>query len=732
MRILIQLYLILLLVSLAAARNVEARRTEIKNVNIVPSGENLKVEVTLTGSVNPSVVIATNPDRLVLELPNTVTQAKQQHIAVNCDGVKDVRIGLKSAAPLLTRLVVDLDNARPYGLAVTGKTIALTILPEGATANNAEPNRPLIASSGIQGGADAIVVATPSPASTIKEVSPLRFRVKYVVEGMVYLAGGRKAGLEEGMALVVREGARNADQPGASAVAELRIISVAQTSAVAEVHAAKRVLRRGDWAYLSQEQTESLLANRNLPAASRHLAVVPFSASRPQNNVVREDGSTRAPSETNRIRGRIGFDYSGFSSRGSIVGTSNTIGLVARTDITGIGGTHWNLNGYWRGRITNKSRTEEETLQNVLNKTYTMQLTYDNPESKWVAGFGRLYLPWANSLDTIDGGYIGRRVADGVTTGVFLGSTPDPTSWHYNPNQQFGGSFVNFEGGSYDDLHYTSTAGVALSMLKWKLDRPFLFLENGLSYKRTVSVYHSFIVDAPQGVSTNGITPGAGVSRSYLTVHYQPHERIAFDFYHNYFRDVPTAATQLVGTGLVDKLLYQGISAGVRIEPVRHFFLYTTLGRSDKTGDARQTLNQLYGFSWDEIRHTGIRADFHYSKFDSSFGRGDYKVLTLSRHLGDQMMWDTQIGFQNLTSPFTVNTGSSHFFDTSMDVNLFRKSFLQSGYTVVRGSQMNYNQWYLSLGYRFDVKPEQKFLQHSNAPGAGATSAGTKISPPAN
>src|SRR5262249_45422961 len=161
----------------------------------------------------------------------------------------------------------------------------------------------------------------------------------------------------------------------------------------------------------------------------------------------------------------------------------------------------------------------------------------------------RLYLPWANSLDTIDGGYVGRRVADGVTAGVFVGSTPDPTSWHYNPNQQFGGSFVNLEGGSYDELHYTSTTGIAISMLKWKLDRPFLFLENGLSYKRTISVYHSFIVDAPQGVSTDGITPGAGVSRSYLTVHYQ-HERIAFDFYHNYFRDVPTAATLLVGTGL--------------------------------------------------------------------------------------------------------------------------------------------------------------------------------------
>jgi hypothetical protein len=96
-----------------------------------------------------------------------------------------------------------------------------------------------------------------------------------------------------------------------------------------------------------------------------------------------------------------------------------------------------------------------------------------------------------------------------------------------------------------------------------------------------------------------------------------------------------------------------------------------------------------------------MRADLHYSKFDSSFGRGDYALLTLSRHLGDRMMWDLQLGNQRLNSAFTTNT-TQHFVDTSFDMNLWGKSFIQSGYTVVRGDQMNYNQWYMSLGYRFD------------------------------
>jgi hypothetical protein len=409
------------------------------------------------------------------------------------------------------------------------------------------------------------------------------------------------------------------------------------------------------------------------------------------------------------VRARVGLDYSGVSSHGSTIGSGSQLGLSVRTDITRIGGSYWNLQGYWRGRITQRSRPGEETLRDVLNKTYTMQLDYDNPNSKWVAGIGRLYLPWANSLDTIDGGYFGRRVASGVTVGAFAGSTPDPTSWHYNPDRQIGGTFVNFEGGSYDSFRYTSTAGIALSGLKFDIDKPFVFFENGLYYKNTVSVYHSLIADAPQGLTTNGITPGPGISRSYLTVHYQPYRRVSFDFYHNYFRDVPTAATQLVGTGLVDKLLYQGFSVGARLEPIRHVFLYGTLGQSDKTGDEKRSLNSMGGITWDEIGRTGLRADFRYSKFDSSFASGDYKVLTLSRHLGDRMMWDAQVGSQNLVAGYTANR-RSFFVDSSLDMNLSSHTYLQSGYTVVRGAQASYNQWFMSLGYRFDARPEKKAL----------------------
>jgi hypothetical protein len=210
-------------------------------------------------------------------------------------------------------------------------------------------------------------------------------------------------------------------------------------------------------------------------------------------------------------------------------------------------------------------------------------------------------------------------------------------------------------------------------------------------------------VDDPQGVSTDGIKPGAGISRSYLTVGIQPRKWLSFEFFHNYFRDVPTAATALIGTGTVDKLLYQGFNGSVRIEPVKNFDVYATLGRSDKTGDATRSLNEMFGITLKDIAHTGIRADVHYSKFDSSFARGIYRILSLSRPLSNRVMWDLQLGSQSLDSSFTANQHSL-FVDSSFDTNLGTHLFLQSGYTIERGVQMNYNQWHLSLGYRLDRK----------------------------
>ena len=76
----------------------------------------------------------------------------------------------------------------------------------------------------------------------------------------------------------------------------------------------------------------------------------------------------------------------------------------------------------------------------------------------------------------------------------------------------------------------------------------------------------------------------------------------------------PTFDPSLVGTGLLDKYLFQGFSAGGRVEVLNQIWLSTNLGRSNGTGDANSSLNQMYGITFSRVPLIRLRADAHYAK----------------------------------------------------------------------------------------------------------------------
>ena len=300
----------------------------------------------------------------------------------------------------------------------------------------------------------------------------------------------------------------------------LVVSGVAESSAVTDIHTPKRPVKTGDLAYLSNSDTEALVAQRALSSTRQYPAVISFSGGDTLDEEAREEVPRPPLPSVNRARGRFGLDYVTTMTTGTTALTSSNLGFAFRGDITRIGGTYWNLSGYYRGRLTSQ-KSDVQTVQDLINHTYHLSMTYDNPNSSLVAGFGRLYLPWAASLDTIDGGYFGKRLTKGTTVGIFGGSTPDPTSWDYSPNRVIGGGFINFEGGEYSAWHYSSTSGAGISMINWTMNRPFAFFEDSVSYGRRFAVYEAAQIDSPAG---NPVTPapGLGLGRSFFTVRVQP------------------------------------------------------------------------------------------------------------------------------------------------------------------------------------------------------------------
>jgi hypothetical protein len=540
---------------------------------------------------------------------------------------------------------------------------------------------------------------------------PSVFHVKHTTSDTVYLDAGRNSGIKEGMLLsVVEAPAETAQGDGArfrgeAHVAELRVISVADSSSVCEIVSTAGEIKIGQVAFLTTDSLQERRAADTASEADQYPIVVSFTYGDPLDDEVRREQERQIIRETpvGRIRGRFGFDYGGTRESGGF--TSRQTGMIINADMTYLGGTYWNFTGYWRGNLNShtsgSSAQSSQTISDLINRTYHLSLTYDNPYSPTRIGFGRLFLPWAASLSTIDGGYIARRVSRFVTIGAFAGSTPDPTSWSYNPDQRIAGSFVNYERGDFNSVRFFSTAGLAVTSIQWKVARQFAFFENTFSWKRYLSFFNSLQADnARTSPLLNGGSNPTGVSQSYSSLHFQPVSHLTFGLNHNYFRNLPTFDPKLIGTGLLDKFLFQGFSGDVRVELPKRISVYASLGRSKASTDQKNSLNQGYGITFGKLLNTGLIADFHYSKFTSAFGDGRYESFSLSRSLTDSFRVQVLGGHQVFASTLSANN-ASNFINTITDWNIGPRYFLEGNLGWYSGTTLKYQQWSIVFGYRF-------------------------------
>jgi len=122
--------LAIVLVAGAQTPRSEAGNAALQKVTVNRGQGVVTVEMTTKGAVTPKVETLSSPDRLVIDLPNTVLATAGGRITVGSDGVKSVRMGTDAGA--MTRVVVDLERPAKYEL-VPGPGQKLTLKIGDAT-----------------------------------------------------------------------------------------------------------------------------------------------------------------------------------------------------------------------------------------------------------------------------------------------------------------------------------------------------------------------------------------------------------------------------------------------------------------------------------------------------------------------------------------------------------------------------------------------------------------------
>ncbi len=115
--------------------------SHIRNVSIVRSKEGLDVEITANGPIAATTMKLSSPDRVVVDIPNSILDGSKREIAVNGGSVKDVRVARYQNAPPSTRVVLDLLSAKDFEV-VPGTNKLVVKLREPVVAN---PKAPVVA-----------------------------------------------------------------------------------------------------------------------------------------------------------------------------------------------------------------------------------------------------------------------------------------------------------------------------------------------------------------------------------------------------------------------------------------------------------------------------------------------------------------------------------------------------------------------------------------------------------
>jgi type IV pilus assembly protein PilQ len=138
----------------------------VQKVDVMHAEDGISVEITSRGQVTPKLSSLASPARVLVTLPNTAAATVRNHISVDADGVKGVRIGEDGHVPPTTSIVIDLVQACPYELLPSsdGK-ITVKLHP---TAAKTEAKAAIVAPAKLTTSAAAVapaVVKTSTPAN---------------------------------------------------------------------------------------------------------------------------------------------------------------------------------------------------------------------------------------------------------------------------------------------------------------------------------------------------------------------------------------------------------------------------------------------------------------------------------------------------------------------------------------------------------------------------------------
>jgi len=144
----------------------------IRRVQVLPTRNQVEIEIEASDRMVPQTNILTGPDRLVVDFVNAAPGPQLRGQAVNRGEVKSLRVGLFSRNPPVTRIVLDLNGPQHYQVFPSGRTVILKVggSPGAETAGSTPASGAALGNASYPPQAAPVSAPAPPPAKPPLEV----------------------------------------------------------------------------------------------------------------------------------------------------------------------------------------------------------------------------------------------------------------------------------------------------------------------------------------------------------------------------------------------------------------------------------------------------------------------------------------------------------------------------------------------------------------------------------
>lgn len=120
-----------------SANATHAQLVQVRGITVVRGRDGTDVEIHASGVLSPKTLTLKSPDRLVIDLPNSILESRPHDIPVNAADLNMVRMARYQSDPPTTRVVLDLKAPQNFQLASTTDKLIVQLHPFTAAAASA-------------------------------------------------------------------------------------------------------------------------------------------------------------------------------------------------------------------------------------------------------------------------------------------------------------------------------------------------------------------------------------------------------------------------------------------------------------------------------------------------------------------------------------------------------------------------------------------------------------------